>query len=363
MRALLAFLLVLAVSCGDPATGRALGPGAPATPTATPAASASPSPAPWPVCPPGPPGGIACVVPWWPIPAPPRATPAPSPHLDRTTLAQCRTDDLELGFLWWHGGHGALAPLVGIANRGSAPCAVGGQAMASLHDRDGSAISSTPNPETEKEANRRVVLSPSAAPLRPPLAEGQAMAIFVWRNWCRPAPDLVAIAVTLSPSEGAVRVPLEMERTGDGRRVTPACDDAAQPTIFWPAAVQLVPPPEPPRPALVALIEEGRDLAGSVRDGVRFVIALRNHGPTPVRLDPCPAYSQELFAPPAMRDVLVRRYLLDCAAVPEIAPGATARFGMVLELPPDLAPGSYALIWRLGEPSWSGDKAIVRIGP
>ena len=192
-------LLVLLVAAGGcradtapPATPAPIAPTAPAiAATGVPAAplpTASPTLSPFPVLPTRPP-------------------------IDGVT--PCRGSDLTAQG-GWQGADGALAGALVVANAAAAPCALQGRPAVQLVDSRGFFLATTaaPLPTATVAAAAPVTLPPG----------GQAVARFLWRNWCDAPPGGALSLVVRLPGDLA---PLTVPATAaDGRpqRDTPRCD-------------------------------------------------------------------------------------------------------------------------------------------
>ena len=97
---------------------------------------------------------------------------------------------------------------------------------------------------------------------------------------------------------------------------------------------------------LRAVIHLRRIRAGA--EEVGFTVTLGNPTATPVRLRPCPGYTEAVYA----RDVAVHRsFRLDCDSVREIPARGHVRYAMRLALPRGLVAGPVKLSWNLDTPN------------
>jgi hypothetical protein len=79
----------------------------------------------------------------------------------------------------------------------------------------------------------------------------------------------------------------------------------------------------------------------------------------PVRLTPCPTYGERLRN--GAGTIVSRTYVLNCDAIPVIAPETSVVFEMVLDIPADVPAGRAELVWRLNPPNGSPRSARVMI--
>jgi len=112
--------------------------------------------------------------------------------------------------------------------------------------------------------------------------------------------------------------------------------------------VYVEPPPQPPLPSIKVTLPTS-PVAGKPFD---YLVALTNNSKQPMNLAAtCPNYEEELFAdiihgsPPLGGKHL---YQLNCSPAGTLAPGRSATFQMVLNVPADAKPGTYTLLFALG---------------
>jgi hypothetical protein len=106
----------------------------------------------------------------------------------------------------------------------------------------------------------------------------------------------------------------------------------------------------PPTPGPVpygVLTAELRNVPATVQRGsdLTYEVVLTNPTGAPVRLDPCPAYTQEL-----QKAKLIVRNLLNCAAAPVVPAHGSVVFTMILKVP-----SNTTLITNPTYLSWSVD--------
>jgi Protein of unknown function (DUF4232) len=119
----------------------------------------------------------------------------------------------------------------------------------------------------------------------------------------------------------------------------------------------------PPRPGSLDTIHVALSLPSSARDGttLRYLITLTNPTDTAVRLNPCPSYTEAIYAPGAPSDgSRALAFFLNCDTVHRIDPGGRVRFRMRLRLPA-LPPVQAKFSWHLNTPGEPGSGAVLAI--
>ena len=136
--------------------------------------------------------------------------------------------------------------------------------------------------------------------------------------------------------------------------------DGGRVRVEFPAALNLVcgldasrfgaPPPPPPGSksplnVLTATIAAPATLTAGAT--ASYTVTLRNHSGAPVRLTPCPSYTEYLgvFSGPGRRVYLTRHYYLNCAAIRRIA--AYGSVALVMRIPVPAGAGYAKLDWQL----------------
>jgi hypothetical protein len=288
--------------------------------------------------------GVAGIIPWS------SETPAPPSTLSATPIPDapaCQADQLGAGNAGWGGATGSLLGGFLVWNTGDAPCVVQGNPTIAIVDAAGRSLkidhATVPSP-----AAQRVVLRPrqSAPALNQEPPTGLASETFQWFNWCASAPKgPLALAVTL-PESPALRLPIVF---AGGDTSVPRCDDTAAPSTMTVSPLEETQGPSPTEPPAVPA--EGLRVAldvpahGTAGEALHYIAALTNPSTAAISLDPCPAYRESLVTPGGQ---VALDYLLNCAAVPSIDPGETARFAMVLEIPRSQpATTQAAIVWEL----------------
>jgi Protein of unknown function (DUF4232) len=275
-------------------------------------------------------------VPWIDATPPLDLEPTPVP-IPPGTLT-CAPEDLKAASDW-EGATGSMAGQLTITNVGRLPCVVNGSPRLIRLRSDTTILA----PITYRAGQSTGPGDPpgSAAPvlLRP---GDQAEAFLVWSNWCGETVLGEASMLVTLPSGGSPIV-------ADGFGI-PRCDDPTGESTLGAWAFYPMPPPIPeyePQAAEVVL-----SVPASVRAGgdLAFLVTLTNRGAKPASLDPCPSYTEDLYAvyavgrapsPPAPQ-----QFLLNCDAIGgALAPGASVTLQMHYTVPRGLSPGRVVLIW------------------
>ncbi len=139
---------------------------------------------------------------------------------------------------------------------------------------------------------------------------------------------------------------------------SPVCDGAGFPTVgllrgpVSPAGYDW-----PPGPVYMA-VDVAISAPPSTKRGSTLIyfVTVKNADQADYRLDPCPDYGELLAQKKA-----VATYQLNCGPVGYIAPGASARFEMHLDIPRDVAVGPNQLTWALYDGRLATPFAIVTI--
>lgn len=285
----------------------------------------------------------AAIVPWSSETPAPVAPPTPTPVLDAPA---CRADQLDAGDAGWAGATGSLLGGFLIWNTSSEPCRLEGRPSVGIVDAAGRPLDVTAVPAPSPSA-RPILLGPrQPVPLLNHEAPGGlASETLQWFNWCGPSPKQpLSLTVTL-PEDGVLHVPVVFFGGGG----TPRCDAPTARSEMTVAAFDETPGPSPTEPPSVpaeslrlTLVVPDHAVAGQTLD---YVAILTNQTADPIALDPCPSYEERINA---RGGPVVAYYVLACATVPVIAPGASVRFAMELDLPATLPPDdSAALVWAL----------------
>ena len=95
--------------------------------------------------------------------------------------------------------------------------------------------------------------------------------------------------------------------------------------------------------------------AGNV---LRYTVTLSNPTKTTVRLDPCPGYSESLYA----SGLVVRRsFALNCRSVHAIPTHGQVEYAMQLSVPRRAKPGNAKFLWELDTPTGPFAGEVVQV--
>ena len=135
--------------------------------------------------------------------------------------------------------------------------------------------------------------------------------------------------------------------------------------------VSVMAPEEPqpfvPPPAFAAKIDAPQTARAGER--LRYIVELTNTTAVGQRFAECPAYVHNIAGPFELGSgdrpgfiVPVRRQILNCGGIGEIAAGATLSFEMIYDIPRDALAGTYVLEFHLDGPAYSGHfKVMLRL--
>lgn len=318
---------------------------------ASPPASASPAPSPSP---------SAADIAWSSETPRPFLTPAPTQLPD---ARPCRADQLS-AFAGWEGATGSMLGSFLVWNTSPEPCRLAGVPSVAFVDAAGHRLKVTDVPDARVAARPLVLSAGQRAPvLHEEAPAGLASVTFQWFNWCGSLPaGPLRMAITL-PEGGVVRTPGVVGGS-------PRCDAPTAGSSLTVVAFEATlgpgptdPPPVPAEPLDVSLEAPDQVTAGQTP---HYVAVLTNPTSVPIALRPCPAYMERVNS---AGGPVVADYLLACASVPIIAPGASVRFAMELDIPASLtASDGAALVWTLDpyhsagfSPRPPGQKVPIRI--
>jgi Domain of unknown function (DUF4232) len=119
--------------------------------------------------------------------------------------------------------------------------------------------------------------------------------------------------------------------------------------------------PRAPAPGTAATLWASVRLPATVRPGGKLIytVTLSNRTATPVKLTPCPGYTEGIYA----SGLVVRRWLsLNCATVRVIPAHQRVRFAMELAIPAKAPPGPTKFGWSLNTPFGPSVGRIITIG-
>lgn len=282
----------------------------------------------------------ADIVPWSSETPQPFITPAPTEPPD---AAACRVDQVSAGVAGWQGATGSMAGGFLIWNTSQEPCRLAGRPSIAIRDASGQELAVTNVPAPEPPVLPIVLPAKQPAPvLFEEAPAGLAQVTIQWFNWCGADPaEPMSLAITL-PEGGVLQAPVVMGGV-------PRCDEASTGSSLSVAAFDAAPGPSPSDPPAVPAeaLEVSLEVPDQATAGqtLHYVVVLTNPTTSPIDLRPCPAYMERVNAPGGGVAV---DYILDCAGVPTIAPGATIRFAMQLDIPASIpASDEAAIVWSL----------------
>jgi hypothetical protein len=285
-------------------------------------------------------GPTADIVPWSSETPQPFITPAPAAPSD---AAACAVDQVSAGVAGWQGATGSMLGGFLIWNTSGEPCRLTGRPSIAIRDATGHRLAVTNIPAPEPPLRPIVLPANQPAPvLFEEAPGGLAQVTIQWFNWCGADPaEPMSLAITL-PEGGVLQTPVVMGGV-------PRCDEASTGSSVSVAAFGATPGPSPSDPAAVpaealkvALEVPDQATAGQT---LHYVIALTNPTASAIGLRPCPAYMERVNA---VGGGVAVDYLLDCAGVPTIAPGASVRFAMELDIPASMpSSDEAAIVWSL----------------
>jgi hypothetical protein len=159
-----------------------------------------------------------------------------------------------------------------------------------------------------------------------------AATLVIWSNWCGPLDD-VRFVVRMT------RDPTAPRAITNAIGQLPRCDDgSASSTIEGYAFVV---------PSHQAVVDVTIDAPGTVASGgtLDYTVTLSNVDSVPLALDPCPAYTEELYRPKDPQPY-EERWLLNCNDLPpKLWPGEAATVAMRMAVPADMPLGPMQLAW------------------
>jgi hypothetical protein len=136
--------------------------------------------------------------------------------------------------------------------------------------------------------------------------------------------------------------------------------DGGRVRVGFPAVLNLVcgleasrfgapPPPSPSGRSPLNVLTAAIAVPASLSAGgtASYTVTLRNHSAAPVRLAPCPSYTEYLgvFSGPGRLPHVARHYYLNCSAIRQIAAHRSVTFAMRIPVPTGAGQGK--LDWQL----------------
>ena len=299
---------------------------------------------------PAPVGADGGVIPWSPRVAP-SWTPAPAVLPTPLAVRPCAAADLAAASAGFGAAAGTTYTSIRLANTSATPCQLGGMPVLRMLDRNGRALGVD-------------VHGFDAAPMLPVLLDaghdrpapdldraGEAVLRLAW--WIRCGERAAVTSVEIgAPAGGTLIVPLATEipgRCDAGDHYVSSVSAMYEPSVFPPT-----PTPTPPPLVLSARIDAPASVANDAGP-LRYTVTLTNETGSTYTFDECPIYTEWFVKNFA-------RYYLACESVRSLAPGASAKFEMRLDLDPRLTPpqSEWDLRWEL-EPPRNSAWATTRI--
>lgn len=118
----------------------------------------------------------------------------------------------------------------------------------------------------------------------------------------------------------------------------------------------------PPRPGSLGTLRVSIQAPSSARAGttLRYLVTLSNPTGTPVRLAPCPSYTEAIYDAPARPNVRSASFFLNCDTVHTIPPGRRVRYHMRIAVP--ARPHGPAKVgWHLNTPGEPAGATMIAI--
>jgi len=272
----------------------------------------------------------------------------PLPYMTPTATlppeaSACRADQVSAGHAGWQGATGSMLGGFLIWNTSAEPCRLTGRPSVAILDRAGHRLNVIDVPISSPAVQPIVLSAHQPVPvLYEDVPGGLGTVMVQWFNWCATSPiEPLSLAITL-PTGGVLHAPVVMGST-------PRCDAPSAGSTMSVGNFNVTAGPSPTDPPAVpaeglrvALEVPGQATAGQT---LHYVAILTNPTASPINLDPCPAYMERINS---VGGWVVSDYILDCSGVPTIAPGASVRFAMELDLPASLPPSDKAaIVWSL----------------
>lgn len=292
---------------------------------------------------------VSDVIPWLPLPPDLTPTPEPSPQAVPVPpgTPMCSTADLEVAVIGKNGAGGHILTSVGFASRGQAPCELDGTPSVTLFDASGGRLPFADRaPFFPNQLSGPALVDPGPVPVLGDVKIGEAFLTLDWVTQPEACPGIPPASIggarIITPDGDSLTVALPQEPDGY------ACQGVGVGNFEDLPLPDNSSPPEPaPQPAIIApaTIKAGAQL--------RYVVSLANEGTLPIDLHTqCFNYDEELFVNPEQGTPPLggkHLYRLNCATAGILAPGHPMKFAMVIDVPANAAPGSYTLVFNLGD--------------
>lgn len=299
------------------------------------------------------------VVPWIPDAVGPEPSPPPTPAPIPIDLPKCSSADLaarvgRTGAASMHEGTDIV-----FTDHGSHPCALTGfPGAVHLYDRSGAAVneyqvSLTDGGYIPTETNGGVALMPGTpdGAARSAATSGQAILVLKTLALMCGHATVASVRVVLADG-GAFTLPIGFGPDTNGDCVSSGVDVSS---FQMPGS----PPPTPPSLSdltvaytVPTILHPGTTLS--------YTVTLTNVTGHELLFSPCPGYTEGL-----KEFGSVERHLLNCAAAPSLAPGASRSYSMEVRVPvdPQFATSQATLSWYIDRPfqseNASGPAAIA----
>jgi Protein of unknown function (DUF4232) len=274
-----------------------------------------------------------------PVPTPPVPIPAATPA--------CKAAQLEGALMAQTAATGHVNTPILVRNTGSAACWLEGYADLRILDRTGQELAVVTGAGTGSTFFNdgpavQVLMPPGTPPLPAPHVEasrGQAFMNIEWYD-CR-GTHAASLSLDLPNAGGSLKLPFDVQAPFSG-----GCDSGTMSPVglsrspFSPAGY-----PWPPEPVYLTVdIAIAAPAAAKRGTTLVYFVTVKNTDHVDYLLDPCPNYHELLAGKQA-----VAGYQLNCATVHHIAPGASVKFEMRLELSGDVATGPNQLTWAMAD--------------
>lgn len=271
-------------------------------------------------------------VPWVDRPAPRYTTPVPAPIPYPTGAPRCHQAQLEV-----HAGRGGVGlgnvlDVFVFTNTSGTPCSVRGFPTITGVTADGHRTRLPTKP------------APAGTYFGTLVPADMAPGAHVYL-------DLATNDVSCIPRQRFAYRDLTFQLPHTGTLATRA--HLGQPCNGWLMAPLGLPPrttaTNPPQPGSIDTLRVVLSVPHGVQAGrtLHYIVTLSNPTRTPVRLDPCPGYTESIWAPHLMRRPA---FFLNCDTIHSIAPHHRVRYQMQLAIPASSAQVMAKLGWQLDTP-------------
>lgn len=292
-------------------------------------------------------------VPWLPLSPskvyPQPLTPSPAPPVPIPMGTQpCKAAQLEGILFGSSAATGHINTPIVLRNKDTSACYLEGYPDLTIMDSSGKTLAQAVGAQRGETFFAdgpvvQVLVQPGTPPLQAtnspgqPATRGQGWLNVEWYD-CR-GTVAAQMSINLPDAGGALTIPYHFQAP-----YSPVCDGTGMPTVgllrgpVSPAGYDW-----PPGPVYMT-VNVAISAPASARRGSTLVyfVTLKNADQADYKLDQCPNYGELL----ALKKV-VATYQLNCSPVGHIAPGASTKFEMHLDIPSDLPAGQNQLTWAL----------------